>query len=164
VGGVDSLMEISSAALLLSTWKLNNPKGISKPPVLAETAPVKLEMGSTVVIARESMASTRVESTMLGSAVWMMFNLVMLSVVVVKVASMAVGAAMPTMVGDVLSTSVSMSMADESMSMAIGGAESMVVADDEPSTHVGVERSAMVGEGAGESIDPDPVVPTVGAN
>jgi hypothetical protein len=27
-----------------------------------------------------------------------------------------------------------------------------------------VERLAMVGEGTGESIDPDPVVPTVGAN
>jgi hypothetical protein len=27
-----------------------------------------------------------------------------------------------------------------------------------------VERSAMVGEGAGESVDPDPVVPMVGAN
>jgi hypothetical protein len=27
-----------------------------------------------------------------------------------------------------------------------------------------VERSTMVGEGASESIDPDPVVPTYGAN
>jgi hypothetical protein len=43
-------------------------------------------------------------------------------------------------------------------------AESTAVADDEPSTLVGVERSAMVGEGAGESIDPDPVVPTVSFN
>jgi hypothetical protein len=40
----------------------------------------------------------------------------------------------------------------------------MAIADDEPSNLVGVERLAMVGEGAGESIDPDPVVPTVGAN
>jgi hypothetical protein len=38
------------------------------------------------------------------------------------------------------------------------------MADDEPSNLVGVVRLAMVGEGAGESIDPDPVVPTVGAN
>jgi hypothetical protein len=36
--------------------------------------------------------------------------------------------------------------------------------DDEPSNHVDVVRLAMVGEGAGESIDPDPVVPMVGAN
>jgi hypothetical protein len=40
----------------------------------------------------------------------------------------------------------------------------MAIADDEPSTLVDVERSAMVGEGAGESIDPDPVVPKVGVN
>jgi hypothetical protein len=40
----------------------------------------------------------------------------------------------------------------------------MAIADDEPSTLVDVERSVMVGEGAGKPIDPDPVVPTVGAN
>jgi hypothetical protein len=40
----------------------------------------------------------------------------------------------------------------------------MAIADDEPSTLVGVERSVMVGEGAGKSVDPIPVVPTVGAN
>jgi hypothetical protein len=39
----------------------------------------------------------------------------------------------------------------------------MAIADDEPSTLVGLERSTMVGEGAGESIDPDLVIPTVGA-
>jgi hypothetical protein len=52
----------------------------------------------------------------------------------------------------------------EAMLMLIGGAESTAIADDEPSTLVGVVRSAMVGEGASESIDLDPVVPTVGAN
>jgi hypothetical protein len=52
----------------------------------------------------------------------------------------------------------------ESMSMSIGGTESTTITDDESSTLVSVERSAMVGEGAGESVDPDPVVPTVGAN
>jgi hypothetical protein len=36
--------------------------------------------------------------------------------------------------------------------------------DDEPSNLVGVERSAMGGEGAGESVDPNPIVPTVSAN
>jgi hypothetical protein len=29
---------------------------------------------------------------------------------------------------------------------------------------VGEAMSTMVGEGAGESVDPDPIVPTVGAN
>jgi hypothetical protein len=50
------------------------------------------------------------------------------------------------------------------MSMPIGGAESTAIADDVPSTLVDVERSAMVGEGVRESVDLDPVVPTVGAN
>jgi hypothetical protein len=38
------------------------------------------------------------------------------------------------------------------------------MADDEPSNLVDVVRLVMVGEGAGESVDPDPVVPTVGTN
>jgi hypothetical protein len=38
------------------------------------------------------------------------------------------------------------------------------MADDGPSNLVDVVRLAMVDEGAGESVDPDPVVPTVGAN
>jgi hypothetical protein len=38
------------------------------------------------------------------------------------------------------------------------------MADDELSNLVDVLRLAMVGEGAGKSVDPDPVVPTVGAN
>jgi hypothetical protein len=48
--------------------------------------------------------------------------------------------------------------------MSICDAESTAIADVEPLNPVGVERSAMVGEGAGESVDPDPVVPIVGAN
>jgi hypothetical protein len=79
-------------------------------------------------------------------------------------ASMTVGTAMPTMVVDAVSTSMPMSMSVVDEAMSIGGAKSTAVADDEPSTLIGVERSAMVGEGAGESVDPDPVVPTVGAN
>jgi hypothetical protein len=166
-------MEISSVSPLVSTWKLNNPKAILKPPVLAETIPVKLETGSIVAVAGESMASAEVELTMLGDAVSTMVDPVMSTMVVGVVASMTVGIAMPTMVGDAVSMSMPMSMADEAMSMwmagvamsmSIGGAESTAVADDEPSTLVGVERSAMVGEGAGKSVDPDPVVPTVGAN
>jgi hypothetical protein len=144
---------------------LNNLKAISKPPVLAETVPVKLEMGLTVVVAGESMASTGVESTMLGDAVSTIVDSVMSTMVVGEVASMTVGASMPMMVGDVVSTSMSMSMAvGGAESMAVGGAESMAVADDEPSTLVGVDRPATVGEGSGESVDPDPVVPTVDAN
>jgi hypothetical protein len=38
------------------------------------------------------------------------------------------------------------------------------MADEEPSNLVDAVGLAMVGEGAGESVDPDPVVPTVGAN
>jgi hypothetical protein len=38
------------------------------------------------------------------------------------------------------------------------------MADDEPSNLVDAVRLAVVDEGASESIDPDPVVPTVGAN
>jgi hypothetical protein len=149
-------MEISSAAPSSSTWKLNNPKAISKPPVLAEADPIKLEMGSMVVVAGESMANTRVDSMTVGNAVLTLDD---------AVAS--------TMVGDAVSMSMSradeamsMSMADEvmSMSMAVGDAESTAVAGDEPSILVDVDRSAMVGEGAGESVDLDLVVPTVGAN
>jgi hypothetical protein len=156
--GIDSPMEISSAAPSSSTWKLNNPKAISKPLVPAETAPVTLEMGSMVVVAEESMANTRVDSTVLRDAV-----------------STMVGVAMLTMVGDVVSTSMSMLMADEVMSMSmadeatsisivVGDAETTAVVGDEPSTLVDVNRPAMVGEGADESVDPDPIVPTVGAN
>jgi hypothetical protein len=168
VGGVESLMEISSATPSSSTRKLNSPKAISKSPVLAETVPIKLETGSTVAIAGESMASAEAKSAMLGDAVLMMVDPVMSTMVAGEVASMTDCIAMPTMVVNAVSTSMlmlmSMSMVGEAMSMSIGGAESMAVADDEPSTLVGVEKSAMVGEGAGESVDPDPVIPTVGAN
>jgi hypothetical protein len=46
-GGVESLTEISLATLSLSTWKLNSPKAMSKPPVTAETAPAVPEVGDT---------------------------------------------------------------------------------------------------------------------
>jgi hypothetical protein len=73
-----------------------------------------------------------------------------------------------SMVGEVVST-----MVGEAVSMSMGDAESMVVAGDEPTMLgdadelmeiVDAGESMMVGEGAGESIDPDPVIPTVGAN
>jgi hypothetical protein len=84
------------------------------------------------------------------------------------VASMTVGIAMPTMVVDAVTMLMLVLMSklvvSESMSMSIGGVESTAIADDEPSTLVGVERLAMVGEGVGESVDPNPVIPTVDAN
>jgi hypothetical protein len=52
----------------------------------------------------------------------------------------------------------------ESMLMSIDDAESTAIADVKPLNLVGVERSAMVGEGAGESVDPDPLIPMDGAN
>jgi hypothetical protein len=134
-------MDISSAASSSSTWKLNNPKAISKPPVLAEADPVKLEMGSTVVITGGLMANTGVDSMMVGDAVSTTVDAVMSTMVVGEVVPTTVGAAMPTMVGDAVS--MSMPMADDATSMSV---------------------SMVVGEGAGESVDPDPVVPTVGAN
>jgi hypothetical protein len=165
---VKSLMEISSVTLSSSTWKLNSPKAISKPPVLVKTIPVKIEMGSTVAVARESMASAEARSATLGDAVSVTANPVMSTMVASRVASMSVGTAMPTMVVDAVSMSMlvfmSMLVVSEAMLMSIGGAESTAIADDEPTTLVGVERSVMVGEGAGQSIDPDPIVPTVGAN
>jgi hypothetical protein len=124
-------------------WKLNNLKAISKPPVLAEADPVKLEMGSMVVIAGESMANTGVVS---------------------DAVSTLVDAVASTMVGDAVSMSTAIADDRISMSMVVGDAESTAIAGDEPSILVDVDRSAMVGEGAGESVDPDPVVPTVSAN
>jgi hypothetical protein len=120
--------------------------------------PVILEMGSMVVVVKESTAIIGVDSTMLGDAV--------LTMAFGEVVSMMVSAVMPMMVGDVVSTSMSMSMADEaiSMLMAVGDAESTAVIGGEPLTLVDVNKSAMVGEGASESVDLDPVVPTVGAN
>jgi hypothetical protein len=167
-GGVESLTEISSATPSSSTRKLNNPKAISKPPVLAEAIPVKLETGSRVAIAGESMASAETRSVMLGDAVSETVDPVMSTMVGGGEASMTVGTAMPTMVVDAVSMSMlvlmSMLVVSESMSMSIGGSKSTTIADVEPSTLVGVKRSATVGEGAGESVDPDTVVPTVGAN
>jgi hypothetical protein len=66
--------------------------------------------------------------------------------------------------GEALLMMVSMmvSMADSALSMAVlmaDGALSMAV-----SMADGVLSMVMVGKGAGKSIDPDPVVPTVGAN
>jgi hypothetical protein len=74
----------------------------------------------------------------------------------------------PTMTGEGVLT-----VAGGGMSMAIGDAESMSVDDDVMSMSIAggesmatgdADESMMTGEGAGESVDPDPVVPMVGAN
>jgi hypothetical protein len=158
-GGVESLMEISSATPSSSTRKLNSPKAISKPPVLAETAPDGLEAGSMEVAAR-------VRSAMLGDAMSMMVDLVMSTSVSGGVVSVMVGTVMPTMMVDVVSA-LMLALTSKLVggeSMPIGDAESIAIADDEQSSLVEVGRSAMIGEGAGESVDPDPVVPTISAN
>jgi hypothetical protein len=167
-GGVESLTEISLATPSSSMWKLNSLNAISKPPVLAATVPVRLETGSPIVAAGESMMSDEMKSATLGDVVLETVDPVMSTMVADRVASTMVGTAMPTMVVDAVSTSmlalVSKLVVSESMSMSIGNVETSAIADDEPSNLVGVERSAMVGEGAGKSVDLDPIVPTVGAN
>jgi hypothetical protein len=60
------MMEISSAAPSSSTWKLNNPRVISKPPVLAEVDPIKHEMGSMTVVTGGSMANTGADLMIVG--------------------------------------------------------------------------------------------------
>jgi hypothetical protein len=147
MGRAESLMEISSIAPSLSTQKLNSPKAMSKPPVTVETAPAVPEVGSTMVAAG-------VRPVVLGDAVLMTVDPAMSTSYSDGLASMMAGTAMPMMVSMVVSMSilalVSM-MVDTAMSTTV----SMVVS---------MSILALVGEGAGESVDPDPVVPTVGAN
>jgi hypothetical protein len=57
VGVVGLMMEINSAAPSSSTCKLNNPKVISKPPVLVKVDPIEHEMGSSIAAAGVSMAT-----------------------------------------------------------------------------------------------------------
>jgi hypothetical protein len=91
---------------------------------------------------------------------------------------MMVGEAMlMSMVGEAVSTIVgkvmSMSMVGEAVSMSMVDAKPMVVAGDEPTMlgdadelmeTIDAGESIMIGKGAGESVDLDPIVPTVGAN
>jgi hypothetical protein len=167
-GEVESLMEISSATPSSSTRKLNSPKAISKPPILPEAMLIKLETGSTTAVTGGSMASAEAKSAMFGDAVSETVDPMTSTILVGGVVLMAVGTAMPTRVVDAVSMSmlvlVSKLVVSELMSMSIGDAESIAIANDEPSNLVGEERSAMVGDGAGESVDPEPVVPMVGAN
>jgi hypothetical protein len=81
---------------------------------------------------------------------------------IVGAVSMLVDAVVSSM--SMADDALSMSMADDALSMAIGDAELMAIAGDEPSVPVNVVRLAMVGKGAGEFVDPDPVILTIGAN
>jgi hypothetical protein len=55
---------------------------------------------------------------------------------------------------------VSRLMVSGLVSMSNGDAELTTMADDEPSNLVDAVRLAVVDEGAGESVDPDPVFPS----
>jgi hypothetical protein len=79
----DSMMEINSAAPSSSTWKLNNPRVISKPPIFTKVDPIKHEIGSTTVVTEGSTVNTGADSMMVGEAVLT-----------------TAGEVMPTMVGD----------------------------------------------------------------
>jgi hypothetical protein len=155
-GGAQSLMDISSIAPSLSTRKLNSPKAISKPPVLAEVGHVRPEMGPMTHVAARSMTSPE---AVVGSMPSML--------TVDEAPSMMV-----SMTDGVLSMmmSLAVSMVDDALSMAVSmadGALSMAVSMADGALSMAVSMAvlmAMVGEGAGESVDPDPVVPTVGAN
>jgi hypothetical protein len=110
---------------------------MSKLPVFAEAGPVEPGTGPMMAVAVRSMSSPE-----------------------------AIVASMPStlMVGKAPSMMVSMmddalSMADGALSKAVSMAVSMMVF-----MTIGVLSMAVVGEGAGKSVDPDPVVPTVGAN
>jgi hypothetical protein len=130
---------------------LNKPKAISKPLIFVEVESVEHEPGSTIAAVGVLMATIGVESIVVSAA-----------------ASMMVGDAVSMMVGEAASA-----MVGEAVSMSMGDAESTAVAGDEPTTLGDADESmeivdacssTMVGEGASKSIDPDPVVPTVGAN
>jgi hypothetical protein len=57
-----------------------------------------------------------------------------------------------------------MAIAGDEPTIINGAGASMVIADEVLAMICDAGESTMIGEGAGESVDPDPVVPTVGAN
>jgi hypothetical protein len=149
-------------------WKLNSLKAMSKPPVIAETALVVPEVGPTMIAAEIRPGS-------LGEAMPVTVNPAMSTSGSGEVVLMMFGTAMPTAVSmaksmsilSLLSTMVGIAMmAAAAMveSMSSGDAESTTIGDAGPSSLVGAVRLWTIGEGAGESVDPDPVVPTVGTN
>jgi hypothetical protein len=138
-------MEISSIAPSLSTRKLNSPKAMSKPPVLAEADPVEPGTGPMVAVAARSMSSPEV-------------------IVGLMLSMLTVGEAPSMMVS---MTNNALLMADGALSMAVLMAVLMAVSmtvSMAVSMTIGALLMAAVGGGAGESVDPDLVIPTVGAN
>jgi hypothetical protein len=144
MGGAKSLMEISSIAPSLSTRKLNNPKAMSKPPVLAKAGPVEPRTGPMMAVAVGLMSSPEAIIGLMSSML-----------TVGEASSMMVSMTDDTlsMTYGVLSMAVLMMIG--TLSMAVSMAVSMMIA---------TLSMAVVGEGAGESVDPDPVVPTFGTN
>jgi hypothetical protein len=116
------------------------------------------------------MVGEAVSMSMVGEAVSTMVGESVSMSMVGEAVSMSMGGeAVSMMVGE----AVSMSTVSEAVLMSMGDAESMAVAGDEPMTlgdadelmeTVDAGKSIMVGEGASESIDLYPVIPTVGAN
>jgi hypothetical protein len=175
VGVAESIMETSLVTLASSMWKLNKPKATSKPPIFARVDPVEHEMGSTIVAVGVLTTTIGAESIVVGEAASMMVGEAV-STIVGEAVSMMVGEAASMMVDEAVSTMVSEAasmMLGEAASTSMGDAELMTVADDEPMTlgnadesmeTVDAGESMMVGDGAGESVDPDPVIPIDGAN
>jgi hypothetical protein len=125
--------------------KLNSPKAMSKPPVLVEAGPVELGTGPMLAVAVRSMPSPE-------AIVGLMPSMLMVG----KAPSMMVSMTDATGSMTVL---MAVSMADGALSMAVSTVVLVTVL-----MTIGALSMAVVGEGAGESVDPDPVVPTVGAN
>jgi hypothetical protein len=110
---------------------------MSKPPVLAEAGPVEPGTGLMMAVVARSMSSPK-----------------------------AIVDPMPSMLTIGEAPSMMVSMTDDTLSM-VGGALSMAVSMVVSMTMLMTNDAlsmAVVGEGAGESVDPDPVLPTVGAN
>jgi hypothetical protein len=147
---------------------LNELKAISKPPILVGTNPIERGKGPTIatvgvlmaVVGAESMMIDEATSMMVGEAVLMMVD---------KAVSMMVGEVVLMSMGDAKSTAVA---GDELTTFGNAG-ESMAIADEVPAMVgdagdstmiVNVGESMAVVEGAGKSVDPDTIIPTVGAN
>jgi hypothetical protein len=123
-GVAESVMAINSTMPVSSTWKLNEPKAILKPPIFVEADPVERGMGSTIAAIGVLMAIGGAESMIVGGAASMMVGEAV-STTVGKAVSTMVGKAVSTMVGE----AVSMMVGGAVLTM-VGGAESTIVGDE----------------------------------
>jgi hypothetical protein len=134
--GILDLTAGSSLLMLVSsTWKLSVSMASLNPPVIAEADPV--------VLGKKLMTADVGEPTMTSDGV--------LTVV---------GGGMSMATDD---ADESMSIDDDGMSIDDDGM-SMLIADGESMVTGNVDESTMTGEGDGESVDPDFIIPMVGAN